>query len=170
MLTKKALMTKWGLYALAFVLFALIQQLFLDPLQPLFGAAPFLAPMVVAVVAALEGPTGGTIFGVAAGAVSDLAGGGVFSGVYTFSFFCIALCVALISKSWVMRNVFGSLIYAALAFCVIDAVQALFLLAFHGAHLSVVLTMAGRELAVSILFVIPIFFLYSYLHHLFRYE
>ena len=56
MLTKKTLLTKWGLYALAMVLLFAAQQLFLDPiaLSPL-GASPFLAPMLVAVVAALEG-------------------------------------------------------------------------------------------------------------------
>ena len=55
MLTKKTLLTKWGLYALAMVLLFAAQQLFLDPiaLSPL-GASPFLAPMLVAVVAALE--------------------------------------------------------------------------------------------------------------------
>ena len=91
MLTKKTLLTKWGLYALAMVLLFAAQQLFLDPiaLSPL-GASPFLAPMLVAVVAALEGPTEGTLFGTAAGILCDLSGGGVFSGVYTFSFFCMA--------------------------------------------------------------------------------
>ena len=170
MLTKKALMTKWGLYSLALLAFILLQQLVLDALPSPMGAAPFLLPMVVAVVAALEGPTGGTIFGIAVGILSDLAGSGVFSGIYTFSFFCIALCIALISKSWVMRNVFGSLIYALLAFCVIDLIQILFLLAFRGADLTVALSLAGREIVMSILFVIPIFFLYSYLHRLFRYD
>ena len=134
MLTNRALLTKWGLYALGFLLLVLVQQLVLDHLPALLGATPFLMPMLVAVVAALEGPTGGTIFGIAVGFLSDLAGGGVFSGVYTLSFFCVALAVAVISKYWVMRNVFGSLIYALLAFAVIDAVQILFLLAFRGVN------------------------------------
>ena len=170
MLTNRALLTKWGLYALGFLLLVLVQQLVLDHLPALLGETPFLMPMLVAVVAALEGPTGGTIFGIAVGFLSDLAGGGVFSGVYTLSFFCVALAVAVISKYWVMRNVFGSLIYALLAFAVIDAVQILFLLAFRGAHIAVALELAGREIAASILFVIPIFFLYNFLHRLFRYE
>ena len=62
------------------------------------------------------------------------------------------------------------LIYALLAFCVIDLIQILFLLAFRGANLTVALSLAGREIVMSILFVIPIFFLYSYLHRLFRYD
>ena len=85
MLTNRALLTKWGLYALGFLLLVLVQQLVLDHLPALLGATPFLMPMLVAVVAALEGPTGGTIFGIAVGFLSDLAGGGVFSGVYTLS-------------------------------------------------------------------------------------
>ena len=62
MLTKKKLLTKWGIYALVMVLLFAAQQLFLDPivLSPM-GASPFLAPMLVAVVAALEGPTEGTL-------------------------------------------------------------------------------------------------------------
>ena len=170
MLTNKALITKWSLYAFALLLFIALQQLVLDHLPPVLGALPFLMPMLVAVVASLEGPTGGTIFGIAVGFLCDLSGGGVFSGVYTLSFFCVALAVAVISKYWVMRNVFGSLIYALIAFVVIDAIQILFLMAVHGAHFPVAAELAGREIAASIVFVIPIFFLYNRLHRLFRYE
>ena len=104
------------------------------------------------------------------GFLCDLAGGGVFSGVYTLSFFLIALFVAILAKYWVMRSVFGSLIWALLAFGVIDAVQILFLIVFHQADPLVALALAGREAAVSLLFVIPIFLLFNYLHRLFRYE
>lgn len=169
MLTKKMLFTKWTFYSLALLLFIFLQQAVLDQIC-LLGVVPFLMPMLVAMVAALEGPTGGTIFGIAVGFLCDNAGGGVFPGVYTLSFFCIALCVAIISKYWVMRNVFGSLIYALIAFAVIDAIQFLFLFAVHHANAMAVLELAGREIAVSILFVIPIFFLYTWLNHLFRYE
>lgn len=169
MLTKKALFTKWTLYTLALLAFILLQQLVLDSIHVL-NVYPFILPMIVAVVAAMEGPTGGTIFGIAVGCLSDLAGGGVFSGVYTLSFFCIALCVAIISKYWVMRNVFGSLIYALIAYLILDVIQFLYLAAFRGASPAVVLNLAGREILVSILFVIPIFFLYAYLNRLFRYE
>lgn len=169
MLTKKALFTKWTLYTLALLAFILLQQLVLDSVY-LLGVYPFLLPMIVAVVAAMEGPTGGTIFGIAVGLLSDLSGSGVFSGVYTLSFFCIALCVAIISKYWVMRNVFGSVIYALIAYAILDAIQLLFLMAVHGARAAVVLDLAGREILVSIVFVIPIFFLYAYLNRLFRYE
>lgn len=170
MLTNKALITKWSLYAFALLLFIALQQLVLDHLPPVLGALPFLMPMLVAVVASLEGATGGTIFGIAVGFVCDLSGGGVFSGVYTLSFFCVALAVAVISKYWVMRNVFGSLIYALIAFVVIDAIQILYLMALRGAAFSVAAELAGREIAASIVFVIPIFFLYNRLHRLFRYE
>ena len=45
----------------------------------------------------------------------------LYNGSYrTFSFFCIALLVAIIAKYWVMRNVFGSIVYALIAFVVID--------------------------------------------------
>ena len=169
MLTKKMLFTKWTFYSLALLLFLFLQQAVLDQIR-LLGVMPFLLPMLIAVVAALEGPTGGTIFGIAVGFLCDNAGAGVFPGVYTLSCFCIALCVAIISKYWVMRNVFGSLIYALIAFAVIDLIQFLFLFLFHHADLRVFWELAGREIAVSILFVIPIFFLYSWLNHLFRYE
>ena len=100
----------------------------------------------------------------------DLSGGGVFSGVYTFSFFCIALFVAIIAKYWVMRNVFGSIVYALIAFVVIDLIQILYLIALRGAALSAALPLAGRGIAASIVFVIPIFFLYNALHKRFRFE
>ncbi len=169
MLTKKALFTKWALYALALLLFLFLQQAVLDQLR-ILNVYPFLLPMVIAVVAALEGPTGGTVFGIAVGFLCDNAGAGVFPGVYTFSFFCIALAVAIISKYWVMRNVFGSLIYALIAYAIIDLIQFLFLLAVHHANPLAVLELAGREIAASIVFVIPIFFLYTRLNRLFRYD
>ena len=170
MLTKRAQMTKWTLYSLAVLAFILLQQLVLDEFFYYLGIVPFLMPMIVAVAAALEGPTGGTIFGIAVGCLCDLSGSGVFSGIYTLAFFCIALCVAIISKYYVMRNVFGSLIYALIAFVILDAIQILFLITFHGASLSVAALLAGKEIALSILFVIPIFFLFSFIHRLFRYD
>ena len=169
MFTKKALMTKWGLYSAALFLFIFLQQLVLDELC-LWGVVPFLMPMVVAVAAALEGAVPGTVFGIFVGSLCDLAGGGVLSGVYTLSFFCIALAVAILAKYWVSRSVFGSLIWALIAFAIIDAVQILFLMVFFHAEPLIALSLAGREAAVSILFVIPIFLLYNYLHRLFRYE
>lgn len=169
MFTKKALMTKWSLYTGALLALILLQQLVLDQLT-LWGVVPFLMPMTVAVAAALEGPVPGTLFGIFVGFLCDLAGGGVFSGVYTLSFFLIALFVAILAKYWVMRSVFGSLIWALLAFGVIDAVQILFLAVFHRADPLIALSLAGREAAVSLLFVIPIFLLFNYLHRLFRYE
>lgn len=171
MLTKKKLLTKWGIYALVMVLLFAAQQLFLDPIV--------LSPMgASALFSAYAGGRGGcpgradegTLFGTAAGILCDLSGHGVFSGVYTFSFFCIALLVAIIAKYWVMRNVFGSIVYALIAFAVIDLIQILYLTALHGAALSAALPLAGREIAVSIVFVIPIFFLYNALHKRFRFE
>ena len=52
----------------------------------------------------------------------------------------------------------------------IDLIQILYLTALHGAALSAALPLAGREIAVSIVFVIPIFFLYNALHKRFRFE
>ena len=60
--------------------------------------------------------------------------------------------------------------YALIAFVVIDLIQILYLTALHGAALSAALPLAGREIAVSIVFVIPIFFLYNALHKRFRFE
>ena len=169
MFTKKALMTKWGLYGMALLVFIVLQQLVLDELS-LWGVVPFLMPMVVAVAAALEGAVPGTIFGIFVGFLCDLSGGGVFSGVYTLSFFCIALIVAILAKYWVMRNVFGSLIWALIAFVIIDVIQILFLAVFFHADPLIALNLAGREAIVSVLFVIPIFLLFNFLHRLFRYE
>lgn len=169
MFTAKALLTKWGLYTAATAVFLLLQNLVLDSLQ-LMGVVPFLAPLIVAVVAAWEGSTQGTIFGIAFGFVCDLLGGSVFPGAYTLSFFCIALCVSLLAASVVMPNIFGSFLYALIAFLLLDLIQGLYLLLFcHAAPLPI-LSLAGRELLVSILFVIPVFLLFRYLHHLFRYD
>ena len=169
MFTKKALMTKWSLYSAALLLFVLLQQV-LHVLPDIWGVSPFIMPIIIAIIAALEGPVPGTIFGICVGMLCDLIGGGIFSGIYTISFFCIALAIAMISKGWVMHNVFGSLIYALFSFLILDVFQALFLLLFKSADMMVILSLAGREIAVSILFTIPVFFLYNYLHRLFRYD
>ena len=169
MFTQKALITKWSLYTAALLLLIAAQQC-LNLLSPIFGVLPFLMPIIIAIVAALEGPMPGTIFGVAVGCLCDLLGGGVFSGIYTFSFFWIALCIAIISKYWVMHSAFGSLIYAAIAFLILDVFQILYLLLWKHASLQIMLILAGKELLISILFAIPILFLFRYLHSLFRYD
>ena len=169
MLTSQALFTKWGLYSFALLLLTLVQQFFLDELS-LMGVVPFLTPMVVAVVASLEGSIPGTIFGTFVGFLCDLSGSGVFPGVYTLSFFFVALGVAMIAKSWVRHSAPGSLIYGALSFLISDSIQLLYLVLLRGAAPAVFLRIAGCELLLSIVFVIPIFYLYSFLHRLFRYE
>lgn len=169
MFTVKALITKWGLYSGLTLSLLLVQNLVLDGLH-LFGVVPFLAPMIVAVVAALEGSTQGTIFGISFGFLCDLLGGGLFPGVYTLSFFCIALCVSLLASVRVMPNLPGSLVYAAVAFVLLDAIQGAFLMLLQRADVVSVLSLGGRELLVSILFVLPVFWLFRYLHTLFRYD
>ena len=169
MFTQKALLTKWGLYSAAVLLFLVLQQ-FLSGLSPLIGIVPFLIPIIVAVVSALEGPIAGTIFGTVIGFLCDLYGGGVVSGIYTISFFVIALVISLISRYYVMHNVFGSLIYALIAFLILDSIQALAALLWKGAALSALVPLIGGEIAASILFTIPIFFVFRYLNRLFRYE
>ncbi len=86
MFTKKALMTKWSLYSAALLLFVLLQQV-LHVLPDIWGVSPFIMPIIIAIVAALEGPVPGTIFGICVGMLCDLIGGGIFSGIYTISFY-----------------------------------------------------------------------------------
>ena len=169
MLTRKSLITKWILYAFVLVLFSALQQLVLDQIR-LLGVVPFLLPMVVAIVAAVEGPTGGAVFGLAVGVLADLTGSGVFPGVYTLGFACAALAVAVISKYWVMRSLFGAVIYALLSFAALDALQFLYLFFVQGARPEVVASLAGREAAISLVFVIPIYLAYTRVYRVFDAE
>ena len=169
MLTRKSLITKWILYAFVLVLFSVLQQLVLDQIR-LLGVVPFLLPMVVAIVAAVEGPTGGAVFGLVVGILADLTGGGVFMGVYTLGFACAALLVAVISKYWVMRSLFGAVIYALLSFAVLAGLQFVYLFLARGASPEIVASLAGREALISLVFVIPIYLVYTRVYRVFDAE
>ena len=95
MLPKSYIYAKWTVYALATVLLSALQHMVLDHIS-IFGATPFLYPMLPALVGSYEGLQRGGKFALVMGVVCDALVAGPFEGFYTIIFTLIGLLAGLI--------------------------------------------------------------------------
>ena len=85
MLARNETIFKWTLYAAVTALCFLLQSFILQRFTVL-GVIPFIYPVVVAVLAMLEGPFPGTVFAIVVGVVCDVLLPGAFPCLYTVIF------------------------------------------------------------------------------------
>ena len=104
-------------------------------------------PLIVGVMASLEGARAGAIFAIAYGALCDLTTAGAFPCVYTLAFTLAALLCAALAGSVLQQGVLCSLAASALTFLVLDALQMLALA--HRAAFGAMLSLTARETLVS---------------------
>ena len=95
MLPKSYVIAKWVVYALATLALFALQDVLLDQLR-LWGAAPFIYPMLPAVLASYEGLRRGGAFALVLGVVCDLLLPGPFMGFFTLTFTLTGLLLSLI--------------------------------------------------------------------------
>ena len=98
MLPKSYIVFKWTVYSLATLLLFALQHLVLNHIS-IFGTAPFLYPMLPALVASYEGLRRGSVFSLVLGVVCDLLIAGPFDGFYTIIFTFIGIFAALIGEN-----------------------------------------------------------------------
>ena len=134
MLPKSYLGWKWTVYGLATLLLFALQHLLLDHVR-LWGAAPFLYPMLPAALASYEGLQRGSLFGLVLGVVCDALILGPFDGFYTLLFTLIALFSALIAENLLSPGLLCGLVVSAMA-----------LLACAGARMALELLGGNRAL------------------------
>ena len=161
MLARNETIFKWTLYAAVTALCFLLQGFVLQRFTVL-GVIPFVYPVVVAVLATLEGPFAGTVFAIAVGVACDVLLPGIFPCLYTLIFPLAGLCSALISHSWLPAGYLCSLAGSAISFLMIGLGQC-FLLTVRGKSAwATGISVCLRELLVSAALVIPVTILFRW--------
>lgn len=166
MLTRQEQFYKWSFFGTAVLLLRLLFSLTLRDVT-ILGVSLFLPPVVVGVVASLEGVHAGTIFALTYGVLCDLVLSGTFPCVYTISFTLAALLCAALAKSVLQPGVLCSIAATLLSFAVLDAFQMIALRFGGRAEAGVMLSLAVREMAVSSLLLLAVHPVMSFLHRKF---
>lgn len=157
-MTRQDFLIKWGVYALA-LLPVWFCEVFLLNRFPLFGVAPMLLPLAAIAVAVLEGTVAGAGFGLGVGILCDAV---YFNpdGAMTVGLCLLGVGAGALSQYVVRQNLVGCLLCSLLALVCIDGVRILANLLTGAATLPVLLSLAGREIAWSMVFVLPVYALF----------
>lgn len=162
MVARNETLIKWVLFAAAAALLCLLQ----GALQwfPFFGVIPFLYPMIVAVVAMLEGPLPGTVFGLVMGVLCDLVLPAHIPCFYTLIFPLAGLIAALLAQGWLSAGFSCAVVSSMVSFFLTDVFHAV-ILALYGnpAWLAAAQT-ALKETAVTLPFLVPVYLLLRAVH------
>lgn len=157
-MTRQDFLIKWGVYALA-LLPVWFCEVFLLNRFPLFGVAPMLLPLAAIAVAVLEGTVAGAGFGLGVGILCDAV---YFNpdGAMTVGLCLLGVGAGALAQYVVRQNLVGCLLCSLLALACIDGVRILANLLTGAAALPVLLSLAGREIAWSMVFVLPVYALF----------
>ena len=157
-MTRRALVHKWSFYALA-LLVVWVLDAYVLPRYPVFGLSPMLLPLAAIAVAVLEGTVAGAGFGLGVGILCDAV---YFNpdGAMTVGLCLLGVGAGALSQYVVRQNLVGCLLCSLLALVCIDGVRVLANLLTGAAALPVLLSLAGREIAWSMVFVLPVYALF----------
>ena len=162
-MTRQDFFIKWGVYALA-LLPVWFCELYVLNRFPLFGVTPMLLPLAAMAVAVLEGTAAGAGFGLGVGILCDAV---YFNpdGAMTLGLCLLGFGAGALAQYVVRQNLVGCLLCSLLALVCIDAVRILSLLLSGAAPLPAMLSLAGREIAWSMVFVFPVYALFLWVFH-----
>lgn len=156
--------TKWLIYALGVAVVWMAETLFLNRL-PLFGVIPVLLPLTAVAVGLWEGAFPGAVFGLCLGVFADAVYPGLPGGM-TLGLCLIGWLTGAMSQYRVRQNLPGYLICAVSAAAALALVRASAALLSHRGTTGAVFSLAGREMACSLVYAIPIYLLFFLLHRL----
>ena len=165
--TRADLIFKWSVYSALCLLVLLIQGIL--PEIRLFGVALFLPPVLAALLAAFEPGLQGTVFALCFGVVCDFALLGPAPCFYLVSFVLSAMLAGLISSRLLNAELICSLAVAPAALALSALLRFLILLAKGGAPVPDVLLYTGKELLLTMPFVVPLHFLFAFFHRRFHF-
>lgn len=157
---------KWTAYALGCLLLLFGHELTLAHLR-VWGIAPFLPPLLPAVLASMEDRLEGFVFALAFGVLCDLALTAPLPCLYTIAFPLTALLAALIARSVLQPGILCSLAVSTAAFVLVDLITAVTLLAGGRSELSAIALRAVQELALSLPLLIVCHPVLAFLHRKF---
>lgn len=161
-MTRQDYMIKWTVYSLALLPILCLECYVLNRF-PVFGVTPLLLPLVPVIVAVFEGPLAGAGFGLAVGILADSIYPG-FAGGMIIGLTFIGMGAGLLSRYVLHQNFLGCLICSFLALATLDIPRVLFHLISGDAALSVLLSVAIREILWSLVFTPLLFFLFRGIH------
>ena len=154
MIAQRESRSKWILYALATLLCIILQQQVLDHIR-IWGALPFLLPLLCSTLAVYEGWMRGGIYGLTLGVLTDLLlSSGPTAWFYTVAFTLIALTAAAVSKYIMSPGFLCSLLSGGVGYLLLQLLR-LTLYLLLGSAQPVMLLIALKELFLSLPFVLP---------------
>lgn len=159
---RRSEVVKWLIYALGVAAVWMAETLFLNRL-PLFGVIPVLLPLAAVAVGLWEGAVPGAVFGLCLGVFADAVYPGLPGGM-TLGLCLVGWLTGGMSQYRVRPNLPGYLICAVASMTAVELFRALSALFAHPDAPSAVLSLALRELACSLLYALPVYFLFKLLH------
>ena len=158
-MSRRDLIHKWLVYALAMLPVWLLDAYIL-PRFPVWGVSPMLLPSAVAVVAVLEGSFAGTGFGLGVGLLWELAYPGGFGGL-VIGMAAIGRISGSLAQFVLSQSLAGGLFCSALSLLLLDGLRMLRALFTDFAPMSALLQVAVPEILLSLLWALPIWFLFQ---------
>ena len=159
MLARNETIFKWVLYAAATVVWLAAQEALFQRCT-VWGVIPFVYPLLAAIPATFEGPVPGTAFALGVGVVCDLLLPAPLPCFYTLVFPLAGMLAGGLARRVLSSGFLSALATSSAAFVLTGLFHGLiFALSSRPAWRSV-FSVCGRELAVSIPLVLPVFFLF----------
>lgn len=169
-MTRRDLFYKWLFYSLTALLWLVIQHALLNTLDFWSGVHPFVLPMLPAMTAILEKRQESTLFSVCAGLFCDLLMPGPIPCFYTLAFLAITLLCAVIAARVIVTGFLCAVVCSVLALALSSALQILFLAPSLDFSAATGLSLAGRELLLSLPFSPLLFLSFRFVWRLIRNE
>lgn len=163
MLARSATILKWLLYALAGLVWAAVQAALLRRF-PVWGVIPFLYPLIAAIPATLEGPAAGTVYALSVGVFCDLLLPAPIPCFHTLIFPLVGLSAGLLSQSLIPAGYLCSAAASLPAYLLTGLFHCVVLWATGHAAWSAGLWVTVRELCVSLLWSLPMTWLFRRVH------
>lgn len=161
-MTTQDFFIKWGVYGLA-LLPVWFCQVFLLNRLPFLPLVPMLLPLAAVSVAVLEGAVAGGGFGLAVGILCDAVQFGT-NGAMTLGICVAGIAAGALAQYLLRQNLLGYLLCSLLALIAIDGVRILGRLFWGSGELSAMLSLAGREILISLIFVFPVYALFLWVY------
>ena len=161
-MTRQDFLIKWGVYALALLPVWFCQAFVLSRLP--LGLTPALLPLAAVAVAVLEGAVAGAGFGLGVGILCDAVYFGT-DGAMTLGLCVAGMAAGALAQYLLRQNLVGCLLCSLLALAAMDGVRIAVRLLRGSRELGAMLSLAGREILLSLIFVFPVYALFLWVYH-----
>ena len=161
-MTRQDFLIIWGVYALALLPVWFCQAFVLNRLP--LGLTPALLPLAAVAVAVLEGAVAGAGFGLGVGILCDAVYFGT-DGAMTLGLCVAGMAAGALAQYLLRQNLVGCLLCSLLALAAMDGVRIAVRLLRGSRELGAMLSLAGREILLSLIFVFPVYALFLWVYH-----